>query len=174
MPVTIPYVKQTWTDGVSSCNAARNGVHEDGINDAHYQPCVQVSHNTTQSITNSTFTVLACNTETLDQAGNAASTMHDTVTNNSRLTCRYAGVYIVYAAFVTWSASPVNGWIEFFLNSTTSFGQNNQASGDWRSMATTAMRQLAVNDFVECRVRQISGGALNINSGFEFGMARVG
>jgi hypothetical protein len=29
--MAFPYVKQTWTDNVSSCSAARNTVHEDGI-----------------------------------------------------------------------------------------------------------------------------------------------
>ena len=54
MAVVIPYAQQTWTDGVSSCSAARNNVHEDGIRDAHFMPAVRVYHNANQSVANST------------------------------------------------------------------------------------------------------------------------
>src|SRR5262245_1380457 len=94
---TIPYVKQTWTDGASSCNAARNNVHENGLFEISYAPAVHVTHNANQSINTATDTVLAFNTERFDQCANTADTMHDTVTNNSRLTCRYAGVYQITA-----------------------------------------------------------------------------
>src|SRR5215475_9738149 len=93
MAIVIPYVKQTWTDGSSSASAARLGVIEEGILDVSQQPAVRVYHNTTQSITNGTDTTVNFNSERYDQAAGSASTMHDTVTNNSRLTAVYAGVY---------------------------------------------------------------------------------
>ena len=163
MAVVIPYTKQTWTDGVSSCSAARNNVHEDGINDAHYQPCVQVSHNATQATTHAVYLTAACNTEIYDTAGNVASTMHDNVTNNSRLTCRHAGIYVIYAGNMIWAGNPVVGSTRFFLNAATTFGEQS-ITADYRAMCNTAIRQLAVNDFVELQVRQNSGGGMNLNA----------
>ena len=64
-----PYVKQTWTDSVSQTTAARMGVMEQGIFDAHIQPAAKATHNTTQAITDKTTTTLAFNTENFDQDG---------------------------------------------------------------------------------------------------------
>lgn len=170
---TIPYVKQTWTDGVSSYTGARGAVQEDGIFAAHYQPYVEVSHNTTNSVLNNTATALACNTESFDQASNVSDTMHDNSTNNSRLTVRYAGVYLVSASLVTWSANPVNAKIEFRDTGGAVFGTQ-QIVGDWRTMGTSKLWSLSVNDYVELMVSQISGGTLTVGANFQFGMVRVG
>src|SRR6266566_1841720 len=96
MPIVIPYVRQTWTDGSGGgtpISAARLAVMEEGLVDASQGPAVRVTHNTTQSVTSGVDLVLAFNTERFDQAGCASAAHHDTVTNNSRLTCLYAGVY---------------------------------------------------------------------------------
>jgi hypothetical protein len=175
--LVIPYVKQTWTDGVSACSAARNNVHEDGINDAHYQPCVRVTKAAAQTgILSATVTKLVFDTERFDTAGNVASTMHDNVTNNTRLTCRHAGKYEITGQ-VEWSASPANGILQIFLNDTTEISQT-QVLGDYRCMVVATIWDLAVNDFVELRVYQGSGGTLSINKTAsrspEFMMHRVG
>lgn len=170
-----PYVKQTWVDNnvANPTSAARMGVLEQGIFDAHYQPAVQASHNTTQSIANNTSTALACNIENFDQASNVADTMHDTVTNNSRLTCRYAGIYLVNVSAVTWSANPVNGEMHFRLSGGANTFGGFQVVGDVRIMETTAVRVLAVNDYIECMVTQVSGGSLTVGAFFTFSMVRV-
>src|SRR5712671_3909345 len=95
MPIVVPYVKQTWIDnnGANPVSAARLGVLEEGILDVSQAPAVRVFHNAAQSTTNITQTVLAFNSERYDQAAGAAAAQHDTVTNNSRLTCLYAGIY---------------------------------------------------------------------------------
>jgi hypothetical protein len=170
---TIPYVKQTWTDGVSSYTGARGAVQEDGIFAAHYQPYVQVSHNTTNSVLNNTATALACNTESFDQASNAADTMHDTSTNNSRLTIRYAGIYLVWVSDLIWSANPTNAKVQFRDTGSAFFGTQ-QVVADWRTMATSGLWSFSVNDYVECLVTQISGGTLTIGASFNFAMVRVG
>lgn len=175
MAILIPYVKQTWVDNNVSnpLSAARLGVLEEGILDVSQGPFVQAGHNVDQATTSGVALALACNTETFDQAGGAASTMHDTATNNSRLTCRYAGVYLISADNLNWSANPLNAVLNFRLNGTTSFGQQ-QHQTDWRIMSGAAFRNLAVNDYVECMVTQASGGGKNILTGFTFGMVRVG
>jgi hypothetical protein len=178
---TIPYVRQTWTDGVSQYTAARGAVQENGIFEVSYAPAVRVYHNAAQSITSATPTALAFNSERFDQAGNAADTMHDNVTNNSRLTCRYAGVYQITgnASF----AANATGYrqLEIKLNNTTTI----ESSIDMTASGTVASRilcttlySLAVNDYVELIAYQTSGGGLNVdvigNLSPEFMMVRVG
>ena len=176
MTIVIPYVKQTWTDGSGGgtpISAARLGVLEEGILDASQAPAVLVSHNTTNSCTSNVVTTLACNTESYDQAGGAASTMHDTVTNNTRLTCLYAGVYLVYAGGLSWSSNPTNALVQFSHSAgPTTFGTFNVVA-DNRIMSATAFRKLAVNEYVELQVRQVSGSTLTIAAGFDFGMVRI-
>jgi len=170
---TFPYVPFTYVGTANEVTTSRLNASELGIRDAHFMPNVQVSHNTTNSVLNNTLTALACNTENWDQAGNAADTQHDNVTNNSRLTCRYAGIYIVTASNITWSANPVNAQLEFRKNGATNMGTE-QVVGDWRFMSSSIHVQLAVNDYLECVVLQISGGTLTVASGFTFGWSRVG
>src|SRR5689334_6638767 len=100
---TIPYVKQgapfaDTAGAAGTVNAAKLNAIDTGIYEGMLQPAVRVTHNTTQSITNNTATVLAFNTERFDQAGGASAAMHDTVTNNSRLTALYAGIYLINAS----------------------------------------------------------------------------
>jgi hypothetical protein len=171
--IIIPYVKQTWTDGVSSCSAARNNVHEDGIHDAHYQPAVHAFHNTTQSLVHATFTALALNSERYDTAGNVASTMHDNVTNNSRLTCRYAGIYLIISN-VTWAVNSTGQrQVYIRLNNLTDIGRVAHAAYQDPGQCVSVLYQLAVNDYVETRGYQDSGAGLNVTA-VEFSMSRVG
>lgn len=183
--MAIPYVKQTWTDGSGGgtpVSAARLGVVEQGVFDAHYQPAVRVFHNAAQALTTATFTALAFNSEHIDQSGNAADTMHDTVTNNSRLTCRYAGVY------------QISGTVEFAANATgirilrirhstgptyiSSMAITNAGGADPTAITVSTLYPLAVNDYVELVAYQASGGNLNVtfNGNYTpyFMMARVG
>src|SRR5262245_16079260 len=109
MAIVIPYTKQTWTDGSGGgtpISAARLGVIEEGILDASQAPAVRVTHNTTQSTTSGVDLFLAFNTERFDQVAGTSSTMHDTSTNNSRLTALYAGIY------------QITGQIEYASNAT--------------------------------------------------------
>jgi len=174
----VPYVRATHSDG-QSWSAAKANLLEAGVNDVSYAPAVRVTHNTTQSITSATETTVAFNTERFDQAGNAADTQHDTVTNNSRLTCRYAGVYQI-TANVQWNAA-VSGevYIRLRLNGATNIAMHGYATGvDYRYMGISTLYALAVNDYVEVRVKQSSGGAVLVNNPAnespDFMMVRVG
>ena len=183
MAIVIPYVKQTWSDGSGGgtpISAARLGVLEEGILDVSAAPAVRVFHNASQSTTSGVALALAFNSERFDQAGGVASTQHDTVTNNSRLTALYAGVYMI------------NGLVEFAANATglrrldirlngatliASEATLNIGAGANLQMEVTTLYSMAVNDYVELLCTQNSGGALNINVGAnyspEFGMVRV-
>ena len=179
MAIVIPYVKQTWTDGSGGgtpISAARLGALEEGILDVSQSPTVHVTHNATQSVTSATPLTLAFNTERFDQAGGSASTMHDTVTNNSRLTAVYAGVYQI-TGHIQWAATPTSASIAVRINGTTTIAQS-QVAADYRYMQISTMYSMAVNDYAELLVVQASGGALNVlstaNLSPEFMMVRVG
>lgn len=75
------------------------GVIEQGVFDAHFQPCASVYKAAVQSISSSSFTTATFDTERFD-----TDTIHDTVTNNSRLTCKTAGKYQI-TGFVQWPAN---------------------------------------------------------------------
>lgn len=132
-------------------------------------------HSTTQSIPNSTVTTIALDSERFD-----TDVIHDNSTNNSRLTCKTAGAYLIaaclgYAANGTGSRQTI-----LKLNGTT-----NIAAMTTSGLAAAASRhsvstiyQLAVNDYVEIVAFQDSGGALlteqNANIDPEFSMIRLG
>lgn len=179
MAIVIPYTKQTWTDGSGGgtpVSAARLGVLEEGIFDVSYSPAVRVTHNAAQAIGAATETTLAFNTERFDQAANAADTMHDTAVNNSRLTCRYAGVYQITGG-IEWATTSTDQYVAIRLNGvTTIMRQRNPAgSGSNPAQTITTLYSLAVNDYVELRV--FSASAMNVNSSGnyspEFMMVRV-
>src|SRR5947199_110600 len=71
------------------------GVIENGIFDAHFQPAARAKRTTTQSVANGTWTLVLLDGEDFD-----TDTIHDTVTNTDRLTCKTAGKYLVVANLV--------------------------------------------------------------------------
>lgn len=182
MAIVIPYVPQTWVDNNASnpVSAARMGVLEEGINDVSSAPAVRVFHNASQATTTGVAFVLAFNSERIDQAGGVASTMHDTVTNNSRLTCRYAGVYLINGLVEIAANATGLRRLDVRLNGTTIIGSEstlNIGAGANLQMEVSTLYPMAVNDYVELLVTQNSGGNLNVNVAGnyspEFGMCRV-
>lgn len=139
-------------------------------------PKCRAYHSTTQSLTTATLTAIALNSERFD-----TDTIHDTATNNSRLTCKTAGLYLItgclgYAAHATGERSTI-----IRLGGATQIGGTAGLSGG----ATLPTRHtvstiypLAVNDYVELVGYQSSGGALNTeqtaNVCPEFSMVRLG
>src|SRR5215475_670000 len=184
MPPVIPYTRQTWVDGsggATPISAARLGVLEEGIVDVSQTPAVRVYHSTTQSIANAAYTAIAFDSERFDQAGGAAAAHHNTVTNNSRLTCLYAGIYDI-AGGVEWAANATGQrFLQIRLNGTTGIAISVGASAAVDSTGHVTIQtiyQLAINDYVELMAYQTSGAGLNIsniaNSSPEFMMVRIG
>src|SRR5262245_6563260 len=133
MPPVIPYTKQTWVDGsggATPISAARLGFIEEGVLDVSRGPAVRVYHSAAQTLTTAVTTALAFDSERFDQAAGAAAAHHDPVTNNSRLTCLYAGIYDIQA-MITWQASTLGTQREVFirLNGTTAIGYSNLTAG---------------------------------------------
>jgi len=178
------YVRNpTWVDGSgggTSIDAADLNANDLGVFNAFYQPCSRVTHNAAQAITTGTNTALAFNTERFDQAGNTTDTMHDTVTNNSRLTCRYAGVYQI-TGNIEWAGNATGDRsVGIRLNGTTFIGQERRVASTTvtHEQFISTLYAMAVNDYVELIVNQTSGGNLNVsqvaNISPEFMMVRVG
>lgn len=130
--------------------AAVSGGYTEGCN---------VYHDANQTISNSTWTASAFNQEHYD-----TDTMHDTVTNNSRITIKTAGKYIIIAMgefadnstgfrsmYVRLNGSDV---IALSRIKPIGAGVGNDAfclAGEW---------DFAVNDYIEVMVLQSSGGNL--------------
>lgn len=135
----------------------------------------RVFHNAVQSIPNNTVTALTFNSERAD-----TDTIHDTATNNSRLTCKTAGVYQI-SAHVGY-ASNTTGYrvLQLTVNGTTTIASEvvTPVTGVPTRLTVTSLYALAVNDYVEAQAFQTSGGALNTeqvaNYSPEFMMVRLG
>ena len=126
-------------------------------------------------------TAIASNTSLTVSANFANTASGQTAARvNSTLVCRVAGVYVIGGA-ITW-ASNATGLREaaVYLNDATFIGYEIRTpiSGDKTTVLVTAEYQLAAWDFVELRVRQNSGGALNAERQSDysviFAMHRIG
>lgn len=136
------------------------------MNELSDVPRCRLTHNAVQTLTTATLTVLAFNTEIFDAA--APNAMHDTVTNNSRITIPTggAGWYMI------------NGNVEFVANATgvrqvqirhngatviASVIVPTTAAGVCR-LNVSAQYRMNVGDYVELQAQQTSGGNLNVTA----------
>lgn len=146
-------------------------------------PYAHVYHTATQSVPTSTEVLLSYNSERGD-----TDNIHDTATNNSRLTCKTAGRYFV-SAHVEWSPnSSGQRSIRFRKNGsdvTGAYGpygtDSPVASPDAGFGQVHAAFDLVVGDYLEVIVWQNSGSTLTIGTsgavsyrGCEFQMTRIG
>lgn len=142
-----------------------------------FNECARVTHNAAQAATTAVALVLAFNTERFD-----TNAIHDTAVNNSRLTCKTAGLYLIVGN-IEWAAN-ATGYrrLDIRLNGATLIASEREGDVVVAAITTiqhiTTIYQLAVNDYVELLATQTSGGNLNVNSTAnispEFMMVRVG
>jgi hypothetical protein len=123
------------------------------------QSC-RVYHSTTQS-TGGSAAALNFDSETFD-----TNTMHDNSTNNSRITCKVTGKYIVIgtAAF-TPNATGARG-LQIRKNGSDVLGteeRNNSGSTLWTFVRITEIVSLSANDYVELTAYQSSGTSLDVD-----------
>lgn len=125
-------------------------------------PACQVYHQQPQSIANNTLTTLAFNTEMYD-----TDTMHDITTNNGRITFTTAGIYIV-TLNCTWkntTAATGDRIAQIRKNATTVLAYESKRAGGadlLHGHSICIEISVAAADYVEARVQQTSGAALNI------------
>lgn len=131
-----------------------------------------------QSIASATPTALTFDSETYD-----TNTIHDNVTNNSRLTAPIAGKYVVHGT-VQWdfsAAGNIRG-MYFYKNgviyAALQFVPPTLAGANGNIVAGADIIDLAAGDYVELLAFQDSGGALNALGGSgantHFGMGYIG
>lgn len=140
-----------------------------------YTEGARAYHSTTQEIPNIDFTALAFDSERYD-----TDNIHDPTTNNSRLTCKTAGKYVISAAVGFFHNATGIRRVHIWLNGSTPIGwQDIHSLSDTDHYCTVStIWDMAVNDYVEVRVFQSSGGALNVLKfdyySAEFMMQRIG
>ena len=161
---TVPS-QQTFSAGATLTAAQLNDDLRDAVNFLLDPPSAKAysstvtNHNATGA---ANFIVVGLNSESWDN-----DTIHDNVTNNSRLTCKTAGRYLII------------GNITFAANATGTRAARIQLGGATDLQTTRVMaspnivtsipviveKVLAVNDYVELLGAQNSGGNLDMNAG---------
>ena len=142
--------------------------------DAHKQnPSVRVYHSVNQSIADSINVPLAFNSERFD-----TDNIHD-ATNNTRLTCKTAGKYLIVSN-VSFSSN-TSGWRSLIIrvNGITIIADHQiTPSSGIRRLTVSTIYELAINDYVEVIAYQTSGTSIEVvsegNRSPEFMMVKVG
>jgi len=157
--------------------AASKAYVDAGVASATYTEGARAYHNVDQAIPNNTLTVLAFNSEDFD-----TDAIHDFVVNNSRLTCKTAGTYLLYVN-IEWQAAPA-GYRRLFINHSVdgimAWLQYDVAEGaNPYGQCLMTCYPLSVTDWMTCHVKQNSGGAINIEGDGadirpRFGIQRIG
>lgn len=133
----------------------------------------RVTHSIDQSIADDTDVILSFDTERED-----SEAIHDNSTNNSRLTCKTAGRYLIIAN-VEWEISGT-GYrrVDILLNGTTVIARDQRSATPGAAQQVTSEYSLAVGDYLQVRVHHTRTIAATILKGSayspEFMMARVG
>lgn len=112
---------------------------------------------------NNTLTAITFNAERYD-----TNTMHDNVTNNTRITFNTAGVYIV-TGHVEWQTSGVGvRTLTVYLNGTggTRIASSTvlPLSADPTDMSISTTYKFGVGDYIVLAGTQTSGGVLNVSN----------
>lgn len=136
-------------------------------------PRCQIAHSTTQSIANSTDTVVAFNTDDLDSAA-----LHDTATNNSRITIPTGqGGLWLFTGYVEFAASATGQRkLALRVDGATVVAQqlvDAAAAGVTTGLNVALLAVRTASQYVELVVNQNSGGALNLSASPRFMAVRV-
>jgi hypothetical protein len=116
-----------------------------------------------QVIPNNTNTIINFPNEELD-----TNTMHDAVTNNSRITIKTAGVYLVGAQANFNNTNTTGRRVAGLqLNGSALPGAGQEifpiATGNHRLICSPTLVSCSVNDYIELNVYQTSGGNMDVN-----------
>jgi len=134
--------------------AATKKYHDDNLPTGGYTEGARVYHNADQSIASGSDIILAFNSELYD-----TDSIHDTVFNNSRLTCKTAGKYLISAN--VFLAKHLTGLRDFalFFNATLTISRYRvSADGNTDFIASlSTVWNMAVDDFVQVKIYQNSG-----------------
>lgn len=149
--------------------------YHDNLPAGPYTQGARVYHSVHVSIPHNTWTAAPFNSEDYDTDG-----IHDPVTNNSRLTCKTAGLYYIVGMTEFWENATGFRSSEITYNGIRIADMMVPNIGAvWTtSFLLLTIYSLNVDDYVELRVYQNSGGALLLlgvsNYNTHFWMQRVG
>lgn len=157
----------TFTDGPSSSSQMTQ--LRDAINFTMRPPVAMLRQTSAQTLSTGTSTAIQFNAEDVDDDVDGVGG-HDNVTNNTRYTARYPGIYLVSGG-VTFAANATGFRLLWFrVNGIDINGSlvelNAVTGGAVAGMATRTIEQyLASGDYVELIAHQTSGGNLNTSVG---------
>ena len=125
----------------------------------------RVTHSVNQSVPDGTFTALAFDTEDFD-----TDTMHDTVTNNSRLTATTAGKYLVGGTANFAASGTGRREVRIRKNGTDYIAamHTDPGGGIDCPLSVSTEVELAVNDYVEFIAWQSSGVGLDVTASTDY------
>lgn len=139
------------------------GTASDALNALDTPQRVSVFNSTAQSIPDVTPTILNFDSERFD-----TDTMHDNVTNNSRITFTTAGTY-AFGGNVKWEGDSGGDFrlTRVLLNGTDEilYDNNRDASGTDDANTFSGIRTFAASDFIELEVEHDEGAALDVRAG---------
>ena len=115
----------------------------------------KVTKSADQTISNSTSTIITWDQENYDTDG-----MHDNVTNNSRITIKTAGKYSVMAQY-EWTSNSTGKRIIDIMKNSVVLGKANYLSSGNSQHTISFIGDFVVDDILEVRVFQDSGGSLD-------------
>lgn len=158
---TIPAIVAAASATGSATTAARRDHVHGGSDDI----ACRVTHDAAQAIANSTQVALAFNTETgtgsFDTDG-----MHDSSTNNSRITIQTAGKYLVNGNWA-WEGSASGfrrGRLRVGGSTVIAMVQIDSPGANSLRQTISCIYSFAEDDYVELVVDQNSGGSLDVTS----------
>lgn len=131
-------------------------------------PACRVYHSVAQPETDNTQLILAFDSERFD-----TDTMHSTVTNNSRITIKTAGLYMVGAHLEFAAGTLDKASVALRLNGGTFFAVQetvNTAAAYGQALTVVGLWKFAVADYVEVRMFQDNAAntARNVNSSINY------
>ncbi|HVW33470.1 MAG TPA: hypothetical protein VHL53_13100 [Acidimicrobiia bacterium] len=142
---------RTWVAGEYPTAAEFNQEIRDNISFLANPPGCRVYHNTTQSVSDNTITVVSFNSERFD-----TDTMHDTSSNNSRLTIKTAGLYLVtFTGVFAQGSDYARVYADIQLNGATAIAIDDKATpaiAHSPGVRVSTVYKLAVNDYLQARV----------------------
>lgn len=140
-------------------------------------PACRATNTVDQTIPNTTWTVLDLNSELFD-----TDSMHDNAVNNSRITINTPGKYLIIARVNFEPDTEGLRYLDIYLNNTTSIASVSMAdfynANPPLFMFVSTIYDFSVDDYVQARVYQTSGGNLDIryvaSNQPEFSAVRIG
>mgnify|MGYP006345118481 CR=1 FL=1 len=135
-------------------------------------PRARLTHSTTQSLTDGALTAVAFDGEATDSAA-----LHDTSTNNSRITIPTGeGGWWLFTGVVEFAANATGQRkLQFRTDGSANFGGMavDAAASGVTQLAISFMLALTAGQYAELMASQNSGGALNLTTGVHFSAIRI-